>query len=159
MRVTPYELFCRIDVEDNGIGISEEEQAKVFGRFYRGMEVSGEEGVGIGLYLVRQIISRRGRLSEGDFKTRRGFGLFGIFGGGGWEKLWCRCRGGKGMRENKKTAIRRYIKDIELHLLEEEVVDEIRSFLDGKNLIKPYGGRNIAFVQIIGAQTTGWGRI
>ena len=34
------------------------------------------------------------------------------------------------MRENKKTAIRRYIKDIELHLLEEEVVDEIRSFLD-----------------------------
>lgn len=34
------------------------------------------------------------------------------------------------MRGNKKTAIRRYIKDIELHLLEQEVLDEIRSFLD-----------------------------
>lgn len=32
------------------------------------------------------------------------------------------------MRGNKKTAIRRYIKDIELHLLEQEVLDEIRVF-------------------------------
>ena len=60
VRVIPYEMFCRIDVKDSGIGISEEEQAKVFGRFYRGMEVCGEEGVGIGLYLVRQIISGEG---------------------------------------------------------------------------------------------------
>ncbi len=33
------------------------------------------------------------------------------------------------MRGNKKTAIRRYIKDIELHLPEKVVVDEIQSFL------------------------------
>ena len=32
----------------------------MFGRIYRGMEVCGEEGVGIGLYLVRQIISGEG---------------------------------------------------------------------------------------------------
>ena len=34
----------------------------MFGRFYRGMEVSGEEGVGIGLYLVRQIPGEGGYL-------------------------------------------------------------------------------------------------
>ena len=33
--VTAYELFCRIDVTDTGMGLAEEEQAKVFQRFYR----------------------------------------------------------------------------------------------------------------------------
>lgn len=31
-----YELFCRVDVTDTGPGVPEEEQAKIFGRFYRG---------------------------------------------------------------------------------------------------------------------------
>lgn len=55
VRVKPYELFVGIEVEDTGIGIAEEEQAKVFGRFYRSVSVSGEQGVGIGLYLAREI--------------------------------------------------------------------------------------------------------
>ena len=38
----------------NGPGIPEEEQSKVFQRFYRGASSRQEEGVGIGLYLVRQ---------------------------------------------------------------------------------------------------------
>ncbi|MBQ3166389.1 MAG: sensor histidine kinase, partial [Clostridia bacterium] len=38
---------------DTGPGIAEEEQPKVFQRFYRGREHQTEEGVGIGLYLVR----------------------------------------------------------------------------------------------------------
>ena len=41
-------------------GIPEEEQPKVFQRFYRGMEHQNEEGVGIGLYLVRQIAEGQG---------------------------------------------------------------------------------------------------
>ena len=57
------------------------------------------------------------------------------------------------MRGNKKTAIRRYIKDIELHLLEQEVLDEIRSFLDEGYFIKLYGDRRIAFAQMHWAQT------
>ncbi|MDE5717811.1 MAG: HAMP domain-containing histidine kinase [Lachnospiraceae bacterium] len=56
VRVKPYELFVCIEVEDTGIGIAEEEYAKVFGRFYRSMSVSDEQGVGIGLYLAREIV-------------------------------------------------------------------------------------------------------
>lgn len=60
VKVTAYEIFCRIDVTDTGIGLAEEEQAKVFQRFYRGAEARAVEGVGIGLYLVRQITAGQG---------------------------------------------------------------------------------------------------
>ena len=56
---TQYELFCRIDVRDNGIGIAEEEQAQIFGRFYRGRQVREQEGLGIGLYLAREIVQKQ----------------------------------------------------------------------------------------------------
>lgn len=55
-----YEMFVRIDISDTGSGISENEQAKIFGRFYRSKIVQELEGVGIGLYLARQIISGEG---------------------------------------------------------------------------------------------------
>jgi signal transduction histidine kinase len=55
-----YELFCRIDVTDTGIGIAEAEQAKVFTRFYRSPAVGELEGVGIGLYLTREILAGQG---------------------------------------------------------------------------------------------------
>jgi len=58
--VTAYELFCRIDITDKGMGMSEEETAKIFGRFYRSGHVSEVQGVGIGLYLARQIVSSEG---------------------------------------------------------------------------------------------------
>lgn len=62
IRVTAqaYELFSRIDVSDTGIGISEDEIPKIFSRFYRSSAVSQEEGVGIGLYLSREIITLQG---------------------------------------------------------------------------------------------------
>lgn len=55
-----YELFFRIDVSDDGIGIAEEEQPLIFGRFYRSAAVHDTDGVGIGLYLARQIIAGQG---------------------------------------------------------------------------------------------------
>ena len=55
-----YELFTRIDVTDTGIGIEESEQPKIFSRFYRSEAVRENEGVGIGLYLAREIISGEG---------------------------------------------------------------------------------------------------
>lgn len=58
--VVSYELFVRIDVSDTGIGISENELPKIFARFYRSNKVQEQEGVGIGLYLARQILSGEG---------------------------------------------------------------------------------------------------
>ena len=55
-----YEMFARIDVSDTGAGISESEQSKIFARFYRSKIVREQEGVGIGLYLARQITSGEG---------------------------------------------------------------------------------------------------
>jgi signal transduction histidine kinase len=60
LSATAYEMFVRIDVADTGSGISEEEQAKIFSRFYRGERARNTEGVGIGLYLAREIVSGEG---------------------------------------------------------------------------------------------------
>lgn len=56
VRVKPYQLFVCIEVSDTGRGIPEEEQARIFGRFYRSPEVADLPGVGIGLYLAREIL-------------------------------------------------------------------------------------------------------
>ncbi len=57
---TAYPLFSAIHVSDTGPGIPEAEQPKVFQRFYRGAQHNDEEGVGIGLYLVRRIAEGQG---------------------------------------------------------------------------------------------------
>lgn len=76
--VTLYELFCRIDVADTGPGLAEEEQAKVFQRFYRAPAARDREGVGIGLYLVRQIAAGQGGYVRVDSAPGAGstFSLF-----------------------------------------------------------------------------------
>lgn len=57
--VQEYSLYCQVCVEDEGIGITEEEIPKVFQRFYRGRQVQQKTGVGIGLYLTREIIKKQ----------------------------------------------------------------------------------------------------
>ncbi|MBS6196367.1 MAG: HAMP domain-containing histidine kinase [Clostridiales bacterium] len=58
--VEPWEMYVEIKVRDNGKGISESNQAAVFRRFYREEEVHDQPGVGIGLYLTREIVMRQG---------------------------------------------------------------------------------------------------
>ena len=58
--VQVYELFAAVRVRDTGPGIPEDEQAKIFGRFYRAPAAYQAEGVGIGLYLARQIAAGQG---------------------------------------------------------------------------------------------------
>jgi signal transduction histidine kinase len=60
VKAIPYEMFCRIDITDNGIGIADDEQNKIFTRFYRSGAVSKQEGVGIGLFLAREILAAEG---------------------------------------------------------------------------------------------------
>ena len=55
-----YEMFGGIEIADCGIGIPEDEIPRIFSRFYRGRNVHDQEGIGVGLYLARQIIEGQG---------------------------------------------------------------------------------------------------
>ena len=72
VKVKNYELFSAIQVTDTGPGISEEEQAKIFGRFYRASGAWQAEGVGIGLYLTRQIAEKQGGYVKVESMPGRG---------------------------------------------------------------------------------------
>lgn len=76
--VQAYEMFVCIEITDTGIGIAEEEQARVFKRFYRSQEVAEGEGVGIGLYLAREIISGQGGYIKLSSSKKKG-SSFGVF--------------------------------------------------------------------------------
>lgn len=53
-------LFAVIKVSDSATAISEEEKTKIFKRFYRGKNSKNQEGVGLGLYLAREIVLLEG---------------------------------------------------------------------------------------------------
>lgn len=55
-----WEMFLKIDITDTGKGIPEIHQAEIFKRFYREKEVHDTPGIGIGLYLSREIITMQG---------------------------------------------------------------------------------------------------
>ena len=48
------------DIADTGIGISEQHQGAIFKRFYREDAVHDVDGIGIGLYLAREIVTLQG---------------------------------------------------------------------------------------------------
>jgi len=62
----------QVDVEDSGVGISKEDQVRIFDRFYRGEDplVLATPGTGLGLAIVRQLVEMHdGRIwlkSEGE---------------------------------------------------------------------------------------------
>ena len=78
IQVIRYEIFCRIDISDEGIGIAEGEYNKIFARFYRSQEVSKYEGVGIGLFLAREILIANGGYIKVSSKLGRG-STFSVF--------------------------------------------------------------------------------
>lgn len=49
-----------VDITDQGIGISEDDQTRIFGRFERAVSASNFGGLGLGLYIVRQIVQEHG---------------------------------------------------------------------------------------------------
>lgn len=76
--VRNYEMFSAVCVSDTGLGITEQEQAKIFSRFYRGAGNYQAEGVGIGLYLTRQIAEKQGGYVKVE-STRGKGSVFSLF--------------------------------------------------------------------------------
>ena len=58
--VEGWEMYVKIDIADTGIGISEQHQGTIFKRFYREDAVHDVDGIGIGLYLAREIVTLQG---------------------------------------------------------------------------------------------------
>lgn len=58
--VQEWEMYFKIDIADTGKGIPEKEQAAIFKRFYREDTVHNIDGIGIGLYLAREIVTMQG---------------------------------------------------------------------------------------------------
>lgn len=78
LTVRSYEMYLCIQVADTGIGIPEQEHAKIFSRFYRSETVREKSGVGIGLSLAREIISLEGGYIKICSKPGKG-SVFSIF--------------------------------------------------------------------------------
>lgn len=73
--VQEWEMYFKIDIADTGRGIPEKEQAAIFKRFYREETVHDIDGIGIGLYLAREIITMQG----GYIKVSSAVGSGSIF--------------------------------------------------------------------------------
>ena len=58
--VQSWEFYVKIDITDSGKGIAESRQGMIFKRFYREKEVHDVEGIGIGLFLTREIVTLQG---------------------------------------------------------------------------------------------------
>lgn len=58
--VEAWEMYAKIDIADSGKGIAENRHGLIFKRFYREEEVHDIEGIGLGLYLAREIITLQG---------------------------------------------------------------------------------------------------
>ncbi len=78
INILKYEMYVRIDIEDNGSGLEEAEINNIFKRFYRGKNSNNQDGVGIGLYLSREIITRQNGYIKVKSKPGEG-SVFSIF--------------------------------------------------------------------------------
>lgn len=72
VNATATDFFVRIRIQDNGKGIAEPHLAEIFKRFYREPDVAQSEGIGLGLYLVREILTREKGFVEVQSKEGRG---------------------------------------------------------------------------------------
>lgn len=71
-------MYVKLSVSDTGKGIPESNQAAIFRRFYREEEVHGEQGIGIGLYLTREIVTKQGGYIKVTSEVGRG-STFSVF--------------------------------------------------------------------------------
>ena len=70
-------MFAEVEVKNSGDKIPESEQAKIFSRFYRGGNAGSKEGIGIGLYLAREIAVKQGGYI--NLRSDGGFNIFSLY--------------------------------------------------------------------------------
>jgi two-component system, OmpR family, sensor kinase len=61
-----------VTIEDHGVGIPSQDLTRLFERYYRGRNVSGTVGTGVGLYLVKMIIELHGGAISVDSREGEG---------------------------------------------------------------------------------------
>ena len=85
------EMYVVISISDNGIGIDPGHYNRIFQRFYREAKAAKTEGLGIGLYLARQIITLQGGYIKVRSKEGYGTELKYFFREGRHEAAFLRC--------------------------------------------------------------------
>ena len=78
IHVESQELYLKIDIADTGKGIPENLHGAIFKRFYRENDVHDTSGVGIGLYLAREIITMQGGYVKVASEVGKG-SVFSVF--------------------------------------------------------------------------------
>lgn len=79
VRTSSGELYVRIDICNEGDPIPAEEYPLIFGRFGRGRGTEEKEGVGLGLYLAREVVKRQGGYIRAGYDRKRGETVFSVF--------------------------------------------------------------------------------
>lgn len=75
VRVACWEMYVKIDIADTGIGICKAHHGTIFKRFYREDTVHDVDGIGLGLYLAREIIT----LQKGYIRVASEVGQGSVF--------------------------------------------------------------------------------
>lgn len=78
IKLTPLEIYTKIEITDEGIGIDKKDYNNIFKRFYRSENVSHYKGMGIGLYLSQVILSKEGGYITVKSKLEKG-STFSVF--------------------------------------------------------------------------------
>lgn len=76
--ISRLDIYTRITITDQGIGMAETEYNRIFQRFYRGNQVEQEEGSGLGLYLAQLILLQEKGYITVSSKIGRG-SCFSVF--------------------------------------------------------------------------------
>lgn len=72
------EIYSKINITDQGLGIPVQEYPKIFTRFFRGKSVSQMEGSGLGLYIAQLILNQEGGYITVSSKVGKG-SCFSVF--------------------------------------------------------------------------------
>lgn len=71
LSVYPSYLHYNLDIENDCDGLSSDDLPKLYQRFYRGKNSLSKEGLGLGLYIVKEIVEKHGGTIEASLQNNR----------------------------------------------------------------------------------------